>query len=164
MWMLLAGLAVAASNWDGKTADIEANLVVPAPAERVFNFLLDLRNLQKIFPVDCVGLWDMGERTFGEGASAIVRYDMGAMHRRLPMTLTHALAVSQVDFDHLGNRGFLTRWSLATEGEATRVTVRTPLNPPPKPFLRYYYTVVQPEWQTCYARTLTNLASEMVRE
>jgi hypothetical protein len=163
MLLLLAGLASGADKWEGRTADVEAALVIPAPMERIFNHLLDLGNLRSLFPPDCVGSWEMGDRTFGEGASAIVRYDMAGMHRRLAMTLTHAVSATQVDFDHLGKRGFITRWTLAPEGEATRVKVRTPLNPPPRPLRGYFYTSVQPEWQTCYARTLANLATEMAR-
>lgn len=163
MLLLIAGLAAAASKWEGKVADVEATTAMPAPAEKVFSYLLDLRNLAVIFPTDCVGKWELGERTFGEGASAMVRYDFAAMHRRLPMTLTHALSASQIDFDHLGNRGFITRWSLVADGDLTRVTIRTPLNPPPKPLLGYFFQSVHPEWQLCYSRTLTNLATEMAR-
>lgn len=162
--LLTAGLGFAEpKNWDDKVADVEATLSIPAPPEKIFTYLLDLRNLQVIFPADCVGKWELGERTFGEGASAYLRYDMGMMHRRLAMTLTHATGPTSIDFDHLGNKGFITRWSLTASATGTDVRVRTPLNPPPKPLKGYYFTTVQPEWQLCYQRTLTNLATEMAR-
>lgn len=164
MWMLLVDSLLAGTNpWIGKVADVEADIAIPATPERVFSYLLDLKNLQVIVPADCIGKWELGDRTFGEGASAIVRYDMGAMHRRLAMTLTHALAPTQIDFDHLGNKGFITRWMLTPEADLTRVTIRTPLNQPPWPLRRYYHQEVQPEWQLCYQRTLTNLANEIAR-
>jgi uncharacterized protein YndB with AHSA1/START domain len=163
MLPLVVGVALAASQWEGKDPDVEASVVVAAPADRIFNYLLDLRDLQVVFPEDCIGKWEMGARTFGEGATAYVRYDMAVMHRRLAMTLTHAIGPSTIDFDHLGNRGFVTRWTLAPEGDGTRVTIRTPLNPPPAPFRGVYYRSVQPEWTMCYQRTLTNLATEMAR-
>ncbi len=147
-----------AGKWDGAETDIRVERVVPAPPEAVFSHLLDLGHLRAIFPTDCVGLWEPGERTFGEGANAIVRYDMAAMHRKLPMTLVRAEAPRLIDLDHLGNRGFVTRWTLTPEGEATRVSLVTPLNAPPVPFRGYFQNVVRPEWLACYTRTLENLA------
>lgn len=162
--LLTAEMSLAAPNkWDDKVADVEATLSIPAPPDKVFNYLLDLRNLVTIFPEDCTGKWELGDRTFGEGANAYVRYDMGVMHRRLALTLTHALGPTTIDFDHLGNKGFITRWSLTPSAVGTDVRLRTPLNPPPRPLRGVFYTSVQPEWQLCYQRTLTNLATEMAR-
>jgi hypothetical protein len=157
--MLLLLLPVAlAGKWDGAPSDVQADRVIPAAREAVFSHLLDLGHLRALFPEDCVGLWEPGERTFGEGANAIVRYDIAAMHRKLPMTLVRASAPTTIDFDHLGNRGFVTRWSLEEADGGTKVTLLTPINAPPWPFAGYYHSVVRPEWTACYARTLENLA------
>lgn len=158
MFLLLTGLAFA-GKWDEAIADVQATAVIPAAPETVFGFLLDLANLQRIFPADCIGDWEPGERTFGEGASTWVRYDMAAMHRRLPMTLTVADAPRRVDFDHLGSRGFITRWTLEPADGGSRVTVLTPLNPPPRPFRGYYFKKVKPEWEGCYQRALAALGT-----
>lgn len=159
MLLLLIPMALA-GKWDGAETDIRAERVIPAAPEAVFSHLLDLGHLRAIFPTDCVGLWEPGERTFGEGANAIVRYDMAAMHRKLPMTLVRAEAPRLIDLDHLGARGFVTRWTLAAEpdGTSTKVKLETPLNAPPAPFRGYFQNVVRPEWLGCYARTLENLA------
>lgn len=162
MLLLLTRLALA-SEWDERVADVTATAQIPALPEVVFNHLLDLEHLRAILPTDCVGRWEPGERTFGEGASAIVRYDMALMYRKLAMTLTKADAPRTIEFDHLGNRGFVTRWTITQVENGSEVTVLTPLNPPPKPFRKYYYTKVQPEWTECYRRTLENLAREIVR-
>ena len=157
--MLLFLLPVAfAGKWDGAETDVYAERVVAAPPEAVFSYLLDLGHLRAIYPTDCVGLWEPGERTFGEGANAIVRYDIAAMHRKLPMTLVRAEAPRLIDLDHLGPRGFVTRWTLTPEGEGTKVRIETPLNAPPPPFRGYFQNVIRPEWTDCYARTLENLA------
>lgn len=159
--MLLFLLPMAlAGKWDTAETDIRAERVIAAAPETVFSHLLELRHLRAILPVDCVGLWEPGERTFGEGANAIVRYDIAAMHRKLAMTLVRADAPRTIDFDHLGARGFITRWSLApaAEGASTVVRIETPLNAPPAPFRGYFQNVVRPEWLRCYKRTLDNLA------
>jgi len=161
--LLTVASALAEGKWDSAVADVEATATVPASPETVMSFLLDLNNLKSIFPEDCIGKWEMGDRTFGEGASAIVRYDMGLMHRRLAMTLTHAMAPTSVDFDHLGKRGFITRWTLTPTEGGTQVRILTPLNAPPKPLKEYFFMNVHPEWKGCYERTLAALATSVPR-
>lgn len=166
MLLLCARLALAEDapavkgphQWDDKVADTGATALVPAAPSAVFNYLLDLSHWSVLYPKECIGSMEMGDRTFGEGANALVRYDMGMMHRKLPMTLTHASAPTSIDFDHLGKLGFVTRWSFAESNGGTQVTITTPLNAPPKPLRGYYYKVVQPEWNACYATALANLA------
>lgn len=147
-----------AGKWDGHVADIRAEGLVPAPPEAVFAYALDMSHWPVLFPETCVGRLELGERTYGEGATAIVRYDMGMMHRKLPVTLTHATAPDRIDFEHVGKKGFFTRWSFVGESGGTRVTLLTPLNAPPKPLQGYYYTVVQAEWTECYETVIANLA------
>ncbi|MFZ5479156.1 MAG: SRPBCC family protein [Myxococcota bacterium] len=156
MWIAAIGLAMA-GKYDGLDPDVRGERVVPAPAEQVFAYLLDLNHLQAMFPPDCVGRWEIGERSFGEGANAIVRYDMAMMHRKLPMTLVRAVAPTYIDFDHVGPRGFVTRWTLEPAEGGTKVVVETPLTAPPPPLLGYYHNTVKPEWEGCYARALENL-------
>lgn len=160
MLLLLTCLSLA-GEWDEVSADVRASKVINAAPEAIFSFILDLENLRRITPVDCVGEWTLGERVYGEGASAWVRYDMAAMHRRLPMTLIVADAPRRVDFDHLGARGFVTRWTLEGADGGTLVSILTPLNPPPKPFRRYYHSRVKPEWEGCYVRTLDALGAAL---
>lgn len=156
--LLLLLPAALAGKWDGAPTDIQAERVVASAPEQVFSHLLDLEHLRALFPTDCVGLWEPGERTFGEGANAIVRYDIAAMHRKLPMTLVRAEAPRLIDFDHLGPRGFVTRWTLEPVEDGTKVSLLTPLNAPPSIFRGYFQNVVRPEWLGCYERTLDNLA------
>ena len=112
MILTLVGLASAASSkWDGANPDITATGLVPAPVDAAYAYVLDLTHLRAMFTEDCMGKIELGSRTFGEGANAEVRYDMGMMHRRLAMTLSRALAPTTIEFEHPGNRGFITRWS-----------------------------------------------------
>lgn len=158
---LLASPALA-GKYDAMVADIKVSADVRATPEAVFSYLLDFKNLQALMP--CTSNWEMSQRTFGEGASAMVRYDVAAMHRKLPVSLSRADAPYRIDLEHLGNLGFTTVITLAapasTDGApVTTVTILTPLNPPPWPVRKYFYDAVQVEWQQCYATTLTNLAA-----
>ncbi len=153
-----------AEDSDVPTADVKVSLDVPATPEQVFSYLLDFAHLQSIIP--CIGSWEMSQRTFGEGASAMVRYDIAAMHRKLPVSLSRADAPYRIDLEHLGNLGFTTVISLTAPpstdgGPVTNVTILTPLNPPPWPIRKYFYDAVHVEWQKCYATTLDNLAQAM---
>lgn len=145
-------------------ADVTASATIQATPEAIFSYLLDFEHLQQIVP--CIGDWEMSQRTFGEGASAMVRYDIEALHRRLPVSLSRADAPYRIDLEHLGNLGFTTVITLRAEpetedGPSTLVTLLTPLNPPPWPLRPYYANAVQVAWEQCYAETLSNLAEEM---
>jgi hypothetical protein len=83
------------------------------------------------------------------------------MHRRLPVALTHAAAPEKVTYDHLGERGFLTTWTLAPRDGGTEVRIHTPLNAPPRPLKAYYFNVVRPEWERCYAEAVSALAKTL---
>jgi hypothetical protein len=158
MWMLTVAAAVA-GKWDSADPDVKASATIAAPAEKIFEIISDLEKLKLVTPPDCVGKWEMGIRTQGAGASAIVRYDIAAMHRRLVMTVARAEPNRLVDLDHAGPRGFVTRYTIEPVGGSESngssiVNVLTPLNPPPWPFQSYFFTVVKPEWEGCQARTL----------
>ena len=153
-----------AARYKDAVADVSASSTIAATPEQIFTYLLDFKNLQASMP--CIGKWEMSQRTFGEGASAMVRYDIGAMHRKLPMSLSRADAPYRIDLEHLGNLGFTTVIRLKSQpsddGRAsTLVSILTPLNAPPWPFRPYYYGAVQVEWNQCYAATLNNIATAL---
>lgn len=165
---LLLNSSMVTQAWAGKydtlDADVKVSLDVPASPEQIFTYLLDFQHLQTMIP--CIGEWEMSQRTFGEGASAMVRYDIAAMHRKLPVSLSRADAPYRIDLEHLSDLGFTTVISLAAPpstdgGPVTTVTILTPLNPPPWPVRKYYYDAVQVEWQECYATSLENLSQAM---
>ncbi len=150
--LLFAG-AAEAKDWP--SADIVAEATVPASPEAMAAVLTDLARLGTLLPRECVGIWTVGSPASGTGATATVRYDMAAMHRKLVMTVTRAEADASraiVDWDHAGNKGFITRWTItAAEGGST-VKLASPLNPPPWPFTKYYFDAVKPEWDACQAQ------------
>jgi len=153
-----------AARYKDAVADVSASSTIAATPEQIFTHLLDFKNLQASIP--CIGKWEMSQRTFGEGASAMVRYDLGAMHRKLPVSLSRADAPYRIDLEHLGNLGFTTVIHLAAQPSqdgrpSTLVSILTPLNAPPWPFRPYYYGAVQVEWNQCYAATLNNIATAL---
>jgi hypothetical protein len=86
MWMLLLSLALA-GKWDGKNADVVAERVIAAPATALYDYLMDLDRYRVLYSQDCIGTWEKGNQSAGFGATATARYDMGAMHRKLPIVL-----------------------------------------------------------------------------
>lgn len=147
--------AVAAEAKDWPSADIVAEATVPASPEAVAAVLTDLARVGTILPRECVGAWVAGSPPSGQGATATVRYDMAAMHRKLVMTVTRVEADASralVDWDHAGNKGFITRWTVAATELGSTVKLASPLNAPPWPFTKYYFDAVKPEWDRCQAQ------------
>ncbi len=161
MLLLLAALAHAAPTPSPLAAlptDIAAERVLAVGPEAIFPKLTDLTALRAAYPADCIGAWELGARTVGEGATAAVRYDIAMMHRRLTMTVSKAEPNRYVDLDHPSNKGFVTRFVLEPTDAGTRVTMTTWFGGIPKLLLSYYHKVMLPEWQGCQARTLESLA------
>jgi uncharacterized protein YndB with AHSA1/START domain len=156
MPLLLLGSALA-SPWDGKDPDVRAEAVVSASPEQVYAVLTDLKLLRKATPETCVGRWELGTKTVGPGSTATVRYDMAAMHRNLVMALTNAEPSWKVEFEHAGNTGFITQWTLTVEGGGTKVSMTSLLEAPPWPFKAYYYETVQPTWAWCQAQMIAGV-------
>lgn len=157
MWLLMIGAALA-GKFDGMETSVDVTRLVAVAPEAAYAHVLDLNHVKAMFPRECIGLFVIGERSFGEGANALVRYDMGLMHRKLPMTLVRADAPRIIDFDHVGPRGFITRWHFEPVEGGTNVRIETPLSGPPKLLLGYYHNVVKTEWEGCYATALDNLS------
>jgi hypothetical protein len=160
MWLVLWSALAFAGKWDGRNADIVAERTILAEPEAVFAKVAEPNAVQTLFPADCAdwsGPFDKNE----VGGKTIVTYTAGAMMRRLDITLKRAESPRVVDYDHAGNKGFVTRFQLAPVEGGTKVTLTTFLNPPPKLVQGYFYKKVQPAWQGCHERTLANLDSAL---
>ncbi len=166
-WLTWVALAVAGTSEDGGF-DVRAEGVVPASAEAVSAAVADLARMRGLVPPDCIGRWQLGHRTEGEGATAEVRYDIALLHRALPLVVAKVVPGRYVDWDHPGPRGFVTRWTLTrvdpfsgrpeVNGAATHVRVESFFAPPPLMVQGYFRRVIRPEWETCQARTVQALA------
>jgi hypothetical protein len=160
--MILLALAVAAAADPlPSDADVVAKTVVPASAEVVYDWLLDVKNFHLAAPNGCVSDWEFGSVTRGVGASVQLTYHAANMHRRLTATMSRAEAPRLVELDHAGRKGFVTRWTLESVGDGTSVEMHTWINPPPWPFRKYYFHMVRPAWVACQEQTLAYVASHV---
>ncbi len=148
-----------AGKWAGKNADVVATRVVPVESPVLFERLLDVETFRAMLPADCASDWDLGEPRKGIGAHGSVRYDIGGMHRHLDFVLNKADAPRQIDLDHMGRRGFVTRLALRPVEAGTELELHTYLEPPRWPFTSYFFTKVHPAWVDCYERALQNVAA-----
>ena len=149
----------AAGKWAGKNADVVAVRVLPVETPVLYERLLDLETFRAMLPADCAADWELGQPSKGVGAHGSVRYDIEGMHRHLDFVLNKAEAPRQIDLDHMGNKGFVTRLSLRPVDTGTELELHTYLSPPSWPFTAYFYKKVQPAWVGCYERALQNLAA-----
>ena len=159
--LLLSLLAspAAAGKWAGKNADVVAVRVLPVETPVLYERLLDLETFRAMLPADCAGDWEIEPPGKGVGAHGSVRYDIEGMHRHLDFVLNKAEAPRQIDLDHLGKRGFVTRLLLRPVDTGTELELHTYLTPPSWPFTAYFYKKVQPAWLDCYERALQNLGA-----
>ncbi len=159
--LLLAVTAVLAADPAPPVADILTEATVPAAPEAIVAVLTELSRFQTALPPACVGRFVPGVPASGKGAMARIRYDMAAMHRNLTFTITRVdvdPSRSIVDFDHATDLGFITRWTLTPSEAGTLVSVKTALNAPPWPFTAYYFSAIKPEWTSCQAEIVQNVA------
>jgi hypothetical protein len=158
MLLLLSSLALA-GTWDNVSTDIHARGRVTASPEAVTTLVSDLARMKALVPADCVGRWEPGLRTSGEGATSEVRYDIGLMHRTLPLVVSKVVPGRYVDWDHPGKKGFVTRWALTPDGDGTFLDMTSYFAGPGWPLRRYYHGVMKPEWEGCQARTVAAIAA-----
>lgn len=159
--LLLAVAAAFAADPAPPSPDVLTATTVAASPEAIVAVLTDLSRFQTALPPECVGRFVPGSPASGKGATARIRYDMAAMHRNLTFTITRVEADpsrSIVDFDHASNLGFITRWTLTPSEAGTAVSVKTALNAPPWPFTAYYFAAIRPEWTSCQAQIVQNVA------
>ena len=149
----------AAGQWAGKNADVVAVRVLPVETPVLYERLLDLETFRAMLPADCASDWDLGQPAKGVGAHGSVRYDIEGMHRHLDFVLNRAEAPRQIDLDHMGGRGFVTRLLLRPVETGTELELHTYLEAPRWPFTAYFYRKVQPSWLDCYERALQNLGA-----
>jgi len=157
MWFLLLPIGFAANPWDNHDASIRVEKLVSASPMEIFEAVDDLKELSEVFPATCLQDWALSGQTAGVGARGRVTYRFEKLKRRLTVTISKAETGRYVELDHLGPKGFITRWLMVEEEEGTKLSLETFMNPPPWPFKGYYFKVIQPKWHACYELTLDNL-------
>ena len=161
MILLLSTLALAAPSWIGDDPDVSASRAISAPPEVVYSWLLDLNNYASLLPEECVLSWAPGPTTEGEGATGEMQFDLGWVNPMVQPTYTHLAPHRNIDVDHLGPRGFISRFLIEPTQSGSRVEFRTFINPPGIPFRKAYWTRVRPRWTACQADALERLEREV---
>jgi hypothetical protein len=154
LWVCLAW----AGKWDGVESNIVSKATIALPPAAVYARIDDWNGVRAIYDVDCVTDWVIGDPTGGVGAQARMTYNHRMMHRRLTAKITKLIDGRYVDLDHLGNKGFVTRFELSETPTGTAVTMTTYTNPPPWPFKPYFFKKVKPAWEACQEKAMANLA------
>lgn len=156
---LLLSAPAHADDVDGKQegSDIVATGIVHAPPEVVSPRLADLDEVILVAPETCMRRWEVGPDVAGVGATFEVTYLLEAFRRRLKGTVTKDEVGRLVEWDHAGNRGFVTRWSFEAVEGGTQVRAHTFIMAPPRPLRRYYTNRVQPAWVACYEELIQAL-------
>ena len=154
MFVLLLLLAAhAASPWRAMPADVRAEVAVDAPPERVVAALSDLRAASALFDEGCVKDWSVGVPSSGVGAMARATYTPSWMHRRLTLTV-RSVDARAVVWDHAGDRGFVSTFTVSPAERGANVVVEVPMMPPPWPVGKVYQVRVKPAWEACYVAAL----------
>lgn len=157
--LFLSTALAADPTLENANADVEALKIVSLPAEKIYERLLDLHNLEAA--LDCTRKWEYGSKTRGVGASASLVYKVGPFRRKLTMTLSKVDENRRVTFDHAGNKGFVTTWTLRETEQGTEVDMHTYLNMPPWPARKLYLRQIQPEWAACQERAIERISKEI---
>jgi len=156
LW-LAASIALAGpGKWADRNADVSATATVHAPPAVIRKVLTDPHVLEHLYPSSCATDYDYDEPKDPKATVCLI-YTAGPMHRRLDAMAPEGKGPTVVQVEHLGNKGFVTRWTLTPEDDATEVQMSTYLQPPPWPFRRIFYTRVRPAWVQCHVEALQQL-------
>jgi len=148
-----------AGRWDGVDANVVSKTTLTAAPAAVYAQIDDWNGLRANLDTGCVNDWVVGDRADGIGAEARMTYHNAMMHRRITARIAKLVPNRYVDLEHVGNKGFVTRFELKESGAGTEVTMTTYTNAPPWPLKGYYFKRVKPAWTTCQERMLANLAN-----
>jgi hypothetical protein len=145
-------------------AEVRASRSVNADARAIFEYVLDLRNQEALWPEGCTKGIELGDTVMGVGAEMSITYKVGIWRRSLDATISRAVPGERIDIDHKGDRGFTTTWTITPKGDTTRVNVDTWVGAPPRPFVRFYERRVQPGWTACHEGALDRLARALSQQ
>ena len=139
-------------------SNIEASRPFDGDFASVVRVLSDPEQVAARLPARCGRVLS----TEGRGLEASFRivYTMAWWRRTLDADVTRASVDQGVEWDHQGNRGFITRWRTASDDDQTNLVVTTWMNPPPWPFKKYYFKTIKPRWELCYREMLDSLAAD----
>ena len=154
-------LGVLSLAWAGPD-NVEAQVTIDASSEVITEYLSDMARVASLFPDACAVRWSFDPPKAGVVSGGEVVYRAGWLRRKLTVAYGENVPGSHVDLDHLGDKGFVTRFRVEAAEQGPRVvTMTTFLSPPRWPLVKLYGNQVQPIWRDCHRRTLDALASSL---
>ncbi|MBT3220144.1 MAG: hypothetical protein HN348_13725 [Proteobacteria bacterium] len=157
LWFLV-GLALAGNPYEGRNSNITVERNLPVEKEQVLAVVTNLAKLEQVYPSHCLEEWVHGTQSNGLGAVSRVTYRFAHFKRRLAVEIVRDEG-GIVDLDHHGDKGFVTRFTVAESEGGSKVKMETYVNAPGWPFRRYFFETVQPLWIKCYEQALQQLPS-----
>jgi len=155
---VITALLVMSLAFADEPSNIEAIRPFDGDMSVVVEVLSDPEKMAELLPERCGRVVSANEGR-GKGASFRIVYTMALWKRRLDADVTRATVEQGIEWDHQGNRGFITRWRQAEVDGMPSLVVTTWMNPPPWPFKRYYFKTIKPRWELCYRQMLDGLVS-----
>lgn len=146
-WM---GLLFAAEDEE----NIRAELQAPVDPGAVVAVLTDTAKIRAALPNSCM----RKARDAGDGRFELV-YSVDLFRRKLTADVRRR-SDTRVEWDHLGKKGFITRFEVE-QAELTTIRMTTYVSPPGKPFRKYYAKRIAPAWEQCQKRFLENMVEGM---
>jgi len=163
---LLAGVSLAAgdagdgdsSDDDEPTSDVIAERTVQASPDAVYAVLADTERMSELAPERCMRKWEVSP----DGETFEVVYLVELWRRKLQARVVPAEPGRRLEWDHLGKKGFVSRFTVqASEQEgATDLRLVTYIRPPGWPLNRYYHRKIRPGWAECYDTFLQAIATQ----
>ncbi|MFT7521413.1 MAG: hypothetical protein ACI9MC_003564 [Kiritimatiellia bacterium] len=143
MLALLIATAMASPN-----ADVVVTRDIELPAAQVHSAIVDVGDLHSAWTDPCMRKWTMGTKTSGEGATFTVTYQLAAFRKKSHVAVS-TVKDSRIEWDHIGNSGWVMRFKIDDKGDNTKLTVHTYLDTPPWPIAKYFTNKVHPAWVAC---------------
>lgn len=149
--LLAPTVALAEDADEAPDSDVVATRTIEAPRQAVYAVLTDTARIAELAPERCMRKWEVAP----DGDTFEVLYLMEAFRRKLQVVVEEKEPPRRLEWDHLGRKGFVTRFMLEeTEAGGTQVTMTTFVAPPGWPLKKYYFNTIQPAWTTCQDQLL----------
>lgn len=141
-------------------SDVVASVQVQAPPAAVHDVIVDTNRVARLAP-DCWRHWDVAL----EGETFEVVYRVKLFRRKLEGRRENVSRPRRVEWDHVGDKGFVTRFlAEPADGGGTALTMTTFVAPPGWPLRRYWKNRIHPTWVACQQELLGAVAEAAVTD
>ncbi len=154
MWTVWMAAALAGNPYAGLSGDVRASATTSMSPDAVLAAFQDLPDATARFPRSCAKV------TGATHDFVNLTWIPSWMHRKVHVTVDQVKTGRRVDWDLAGrkdNLGFYLVVEVATEGDGSSVTLRTPLDAPKWPLQALFFKTIRPAWASCYVSAILSL-------